>query len=176
MRFRTTTPKNKYVIDIDGESSENLIVKIDDISYTANFAGGTNGNKYSLILDGKAYHVILERNGDHYFVKLNGRAYQFRVEDERARIIRRYSKAGTKKSDDYQLKAPIPGMITKVEVEEGAKVKKGQGLVILEAMKMENEIKSSIDGVVKTIKVKEGEPIEKDEIIMIFHRDIKVSL
>jgi len=171
MRFRTTTPQSKYVIDIDGESAENLTVKIDNMTYTANFAGGGNGNKYSLILDGKAYHVILERNGDHYFVKLKGRSYQFRVEDERARLIRRYLKTGTKKSGDYQLNAPIPGLITKVEVEEGARVKKGQGLVILEAMKMENELKSPIDGVVKTIKVKEGKPIEKGEIIMIFHRD-----
>ena len=171
MRFRTTTPQNKYIIDIDGESSENLTVKIDEMTYAANFAGGGSGNKYSLILDGKAYHVILERNGDRYFVKLKGRAYQFRVEDERTRLIRRYSKAGAKKSGDYHLNAPIPGLITKVEVEEGARVKEGQGLVILEAMKMENEIKSPIDGVVKTIKVKEGKPIEKGEIIMIFHRD-----
>jgi biotin carboxyl carrier protein len=67
-----------------------------------------------------------------------------------------------------EIKAPMPGMVLKVLVEEGAEVKKGENLFVLEAMKMENIIKSPADVTVKTIKIRPGDKVEKGQILMMF--------
>ncbi|HEX8608798.1 MAG TPA: acetyl-CoA carboxylase biotin carboxyl carrier protein subunit, partial [Pedobacter sp.] len=67
-----------------------------------------------------------------------------------------------------EIKAPMPGMVLKVLVEEGAEVRKGESLFILEAMKMENIIKSIADVTVKTIKIQPGDKVEKGQILMLF--------
>ena len=67
-----------------------------------------------------------------------------------------------------EIKAPMPGMVLKVLVEEGAEIKKGDNLFVLEAMKMENIIKSPADVVVKTIKIKPGDKVEKGQILIQF--------
>ncbi len=66
------------------------------------------------------------------------------------------------------LRAAMPGLVVKVEVEPGQKIKKGDSLLIVEAMKMENEIKAQSPGVVKEIKVKPGQPVEKNQILIVF--------
>ncbi len=62
----------------------------------------------------------------------------------------------------------MPGLVVKVEVEPGQKINKGDGLLIVEAMKMENEIKAQSPGVIKEIKVKPGQPVEKNQILVVF--------
>jgi len=66
------------------------------------------------------------------------------------------------------LRAPMPGMVIRVEVEEGQPVSAGQGLVIVEAMKMENELKSPTEARVGKILVQEGTAVEKDQVLMEF--------
>ena len=66
------------------------------------------------------------------------------------------------------LKAPMPGLVLDIEVREGEQVKKGDALLILEAMKMENVIKSPSDGVIKKIAVNKGEAVEKNQLILNF--------
>jgi pyruvate carboxylase subunit B len=67
------------------------------------------------------------------------------------------------------LRAPMPGLVVKVEVREGDTVFSGQGLVIVEAMKMENELKSERDGTVKRVAVEPGQTVEKDQVLVEFH-------
>ena len=66
------------------------------------------------------------------------------------------------------LKAPMPGLVLSIEVEEGQEVKKGDVLMILEAMKMENAIKAPADLVIKEIKCKQSEAVDKGQVLMIF--------
>jgi biotin carboxyl carrier protein len=67
-----------------------------------------------------------------------------------------------------ELKAPMPGLVLALKASEGQEIKKGEPLLVLEAMKMENIIKASADVVVKTIKVKQGQAVEKNEVMMTF--------
>ncbi|HEY4196679.1 MAG TPA: acetyl-CoA carboxylase biotin carboxyl carrier protein subunit, partial [Mucilaginibacter sp.] len=67
-----------------------------------------------------------------------------------------------------EIKAPMPGLVLKLFVEEGSEVKKGENLFILEAMKMENIIKSPADVTVKTVKIKPGDKVEKGQVLLIF--------
>jgi biotin carboxyl carrier protein len=89
------------------------------------------------------------------------------VEDEREHRLR--SQAGNSQAigKEYQLKAPMPGLIVSVSVEEGQEVKSGDLLVILESMKMQNELKSPRDGVVSRIKVHAGDSVEQRQVMMI---------
>jgi pyruvate carboxylase subunit B len=83
------------------------------------------------------------------------------VLDERTRHIRSLVGAGKAPSGGGAVKAPMPGLVVKVLVEAGATVAAGQGLVVLEAMKMENEIKAMAPGVVDSVAVKAGQAVEK---------------
>ncbi len=67
-----------------------------------------------------------------------------------------------------ELKAPMPGMVLKVFVDEGTRVQKGDNLFILEAMKMENIIKSPTDTVIRSVKIKHGDKVEKGQILLHF--------
>lgn len=66
------------------------------------------------------------------------------------------------RNKEVLVKSPMPGLVSKIKVKEGDNVKKGEGLLIIEAMKMENEIKSPIDGIIELIKIKPGSAIEKN--------------
>ncbi len=81
-------------------------------------------------------------------------------------IFRGYKPSGLGGADAGELLTKMPGKIVKINVEEGQTVKKGETLIILEAMKMENEIKSGIDGVVKAIHVKEGDALEENVLML----------
>jgi biotin carboxyl carrier protein len=77
-----------------------------------------------------------------------------------------YKPSGLNSGADGELFTKMPGKIIKVNVKEGDKVVKGQALIILEAMKMENEIKSSVDGIVKSVYVTEGDVLEENILMM----------
>jgi biotin carboxyl carrier protein len=67
-----------------------------------------------------------------------------------------------------EIKAPMPGLIFDIKVKEGDEVKKGDAVLILEAMKMENILKSPGDGTVKSIKIKKGQSVEKNQVLIQF--------
>ena len=76
--------------------------------------------------------------------------------------------AGQKAGGPTTLKAPMPGLVVRVAVEAGAKVEAGAPLVVLEAMKMENELRATSAGVVKGVKVKAGQAVEKGQVLVEF--------
>ena len=81
-------------------------------------------------------------------------------------VFRGYKPSGLGGSDEGELLTKMPGKIVKINVEEGQTVKKGETLIILEAMKMENEIKAGVDGVVKIVNVKEGQNLESGHLMI----------
>lgn len=99
-------------------------------------------------------------------ISAKGKTYDVEIDDERSRIIKTFRPAGAQKGGKTRVKAPMPGMVVRLEVKEGQEVKAGQGLVVLEAMKMENEIRSQAEGIVDTIAVKPGAAVEKDALLL----------
>lgn len=121
------------------------------------------GSRLTLIIDDKPFDVILEAD-DHIVV--GGESYNVEIFDEQ---IQKLIKASTGKSEKRELavKAAMPGLIIEVTVKQGDKVTEGQGLLIIEAMKMQNEMQTPRDGVVKTIKVKKGQTVNSGETLII---------
>ena len=99
-------------------------------------------------------------------VQINGNIYQVQIKDEYDQLVKQLglsANAGNKMKD---LKAPMPGLVLDVVVEVGQEINKGDNLLILEAMKMENVIKSVGEGVVKSILVERGKSVDKGEVLL----------
>ncbi|GGH09694.1 acetyl-CoA carboxylase biotin carboxyl carrier protein subunit [Pedobacter zeae] len=101
-------------------------------------------------------------------IKINGNIYQVSVEDQFDVLLKQLGLDNLNTNKVSEIKAPMPGLVLKVLVEENAEVKKGDNLLILEAMKMENILKSSTDGIVKKILIKQGDKIEKNQVLVQF--------
>jgi biotin carboxyl carrier protein len=140
------TGEGLYEITLDGKT-----VHVDAVR--------SNPNIYSIIEDGQQFEAMVDEKGAHGFdVSVGGRIFHLEAIDERSKLLA--SSAAIVVSGPQTVVAEMPGKVVKVNVALGASVRERQGIVIVEAMKMENEIPAPIDGVVKEIAVTEGQTVE----------------
>jgi biotin carboxyl carrier protein len=121
----------------------------------------------SILFDGKSYHAVVNRNDLKYDVLISGNSYAVASEDSTKRFVSQLLSGSRHRSSIMEVRSPMPGMVVRCEVREGSPVKVGDGLFILEAMKMENEIRANNEGVVKKIHVADRQVVEKGELLMI---------
>lgn len=119
--------------------------------------------RYSLLKNNRSYLIHLIRKGDVYHVHVNGAHFEVKVEDERMRKVKELVKSSGSGPSEMVIRAPIPGVIMQLNVEAGSSITKGQPLLILEAMKMENVIKASCDCKVEQILVSEKEAVQLNQ-------------
>ena len=113
----------------------------------------------SVIEDGKQFEVVIDEKGSHGFdVLAGGRIFHLEAFDERSRLLS--GAASAVASGPQRIEAEMPGKVVKVSHAAGDAVAEGEGVVILEAMKMENQIPSPIDGVVTELGISEGDTVE----------------
>jgi len=121
---------------------------------------------YSVLEDGKQFEVIIDESGAHGFdVLVGGQLLHLKAFDERSRLLAATAKPTA--TGPQRVEAEMPGKVVKIAAPVGTPVAEGQGVVILEAMKMENEIKSPIDGVVKEVEVSEGQTVESGALLFV---------
>jgi len=109
---------------------------------------------------------VIEKKQNRYTIMVNGVWHSFTVETPVSLKRKRYLAQQADVSSGVSIEAPMPGKIVDIMVEEGGEVKEGEPIIILEAMKMQNEITSHITGVVQTISVKKGESVMKDDVLI----------
>ena len=97
---------------------------------------------------------------------LRGRLYTVTVEDEREKRLRAAAGGGVAETGEYHLRAPMPGLVVALPIAEGQEVRRGQVILILESMKMQNELKSPRDGTIGRIRVKPGESVEQKQTLL----------
>lgn len=102
-------------------------------------------------------------------IKVNNTVYTVTAKDQFDLLLDKLGMSNMAGAKVSELKAPMPGLVLKVFVTEGAEVKKGDNLFVLEAMKMENIIKAPADVVVKTVKIKPGDKVEKNQVLLQFN-------
>lgn len=155
------------------EVEEGGLLRIGGQTYSTDLKQIRDLDLYSLLLDNKSYEVHVqetERNGYRVMISSQGyEGYEVRVLDERAHRASQISGALAGGAGDSAIKAPIPGLVVKVLIEEGAEVTAGQTLVILEAMKMENELRAPRPGVVATIKARPGNSVNQGDVLVTLH-------
>lgn len=128
-------------------------------------------DKYHAIINNQSLVVelleVVEPN-KQITVLVNGEKYEVSIENEYDALLKTLGLDKLNTSKVNQLKAPMPGMVLKINVSEGQAVKKGDSLLLLEAMKMENVIKAAGDAVVKKILITEKNTVDKGQVIMEF--------
>lgn len=132
----------------------------------------TGGKRFHVLRDDKSYEVeILDVNADEktVLVKVNGNKYPLAIADKFDELLHSLGMDKIAGAKVNELKAPMPGLVLDVIVSEGQAVKKGDAIVVLEAMKMENILKSPADVTVKKISVKKGTAVEKNQVLVQFN-------
>jgi biotin carboxyl carrier protein len=119
---------------------------------------------YSILLGGRSLEVIAEESSNGLLLRSNGREFQVEILDPRS--WRRRRGAGIELEGRQQLIAPMPGKIVRVLVAAGQQVNAGQGLLVIEAMKMQNEIRSPKSGTVEKL-AREGQTVNAGEVLAI---------
>lgn len=162
MKYVTTIGEQEYLVEILDEHH----VLVDGKPYEVDFAEISDQPVYSLLLDGSSYEAYVYPSDKTWQVLLHGRLYPALVEDERERRLRAAAGSQVQESGEFHLKAPMPGLVVAIPVEEGQPVKKGEVLIILESMKMQNELKSPRDGVAARLRVQPGDSVNHHQTML----------
>jgi biotin carboxyl carrier protein len=162
MKYITTVEDKQFLIEIIDEKH----ISVDGKVYEVDFESVSGQPVYSLIVDGKSHESYVAPGDQDWQVLLRGRLYPVTVEDEREKRLRTAAGGGVAETGEFHLRAPMPGLVVTILVAEGQAIKKGQVLLILESMKMQNELKSPRDGVIGRIRVKAGETVEQKQTLL----------
>ncbi|MCH7402385.1 biotin/lipoyl-containing protein [Belliella kenyensis] len=127
--------------------------------------------KYHIIHKNQSHNLeLVEINpqGKTLKLKLNNKLAEVKIQDKFDVLLEKLGMNTALGNQAKDIKAPMPGLIFDIKVKDGDEVKKGDPVLILEAMKMENIIKSPGDGIVKSIKIKKGDSVEKNQVLIQF--------
>lgn len=162
-KFYACTPQNKKV-EVVNPLGEKLKVKGKKVDIQ--LENDKDGFTF-LIYKNKKYQVeILEKSQNKYTVMINGVWYNFSIETPISYKRRKTLTRNGSTSRTENITAPMPGKILDIMVEENADIKQGEPIVILEAMKMQNEIVSSVNGKIKKIHIKQNDSVMKDDVMI----------
>jgi biotin carboxyl carrier protein len=169
-------PKMKFVAFMDGKEH---VVEVQKDADNGSYHMSLDGRAFevdarrmpsqivSMLLDNKSYDVDLERIAKRtdtldgrVHVRVRGRVMRFEILDERRLKMKEAQGMRLDVGGLASIDSPMPGKVIKILAKEGDEVKEGQGIIVVEAMKMENELKTPKAGIVKEIKVKEGDAVE----------------
>lgn len=161
----TLNSQSVYNVEIEGKT-----IRINDKSISPDQIK-IEKNYFHILYNGKSYHIIVDGHSDNYKkldLVINGCKTSVNIQDDLDIVL---EKTGLDRNNALtlkSLKAPMPGKITKIYIEENQSVAQNDALLILNAMKMENILKAKGEGVVGKLLVEEGENVEKDQELIQF--------
>lgn len=162
MKYLTKVEDKEYVVEILDDNH----VRLGDQVYNVDFESISGEPAFSILVDGKSYEAMVYPDNSEWQVMIRGKLYIVQVEDEREKRLRAAAGATVTAGGEYHLKAPMPGLVISLPVENDQEVKKGDVLVILESMKMQNELKAPRDGIVKRVRVEPGDSVEQKQTLL----------
>ena len=162
MKYVSQVNETEFLIEIVDE--RHIIVNGKQLTVDFNSVSGQP--VYSLLVDGKSFEGFVYPGDAEWEVLLMGRQFPVVVEDEREKRLRAAAGGSVSEAGEFHLRAPMPGMVVSIPVEEGQEIEKGQVILILESMKMQNELKAPRAGTIGRIRVKPGESVEQRQILL----------
>ncbi|HUG39099.1 MAG TPA: biotin/lipoyl-containing protein [Longimicrobiales bacterium] len=167
MRYYVTVDGRTVVVDLAGDGP---IVDGQPLAAEMSRIPGTPTRHLSV--DGRSHVVVATRAArDRWDLHVDGERFEVEVVDERTRAIRAMAGQGAVASGPKSVRAPMPGLVVRVQVGPGDHVEKGRSIVIIEAMKMENDLRAESGGVVSRVLVEPGQPVEKGAVLVEFETD-----
>ncbi len=165
MSYLVTIQDTTYTVSLDDREGK-VALRIDGRTLEIDMASIHEDRLFSLLVDGRSYTAVAATRGEQREVKVNGVSSEVTVEDEQLARLRGQVKS-RRRAGSEQIKAPMPGRIVYVSVAVGDTVESGQGVVVIEAMKMENELHAHAGGTVKDIRVGEGDTVDKNDVLVV---------
>jgi biotin carboxyl carrier protein len=152
-------------IELLSRDKNKIKIKVDDQTYDLDIVMVENG-VYSLLMDGKSYNVELIQNQSNkkYIVNTLYNSHDVEIIDAESKYLKSRKKDDV--DDNLAISSPMPGKIVKILVKKGDKVKAGETVIIISAMKMESEYKVKKDRIIKDILVKEGDTIDGNQALV----------
>lgn len=164
MRYFVTVEGRTFEVDLSGDTPT-----VDGEEVRAELTRIPDTPTRHLLAGGRSHTLVARRNGRHDLdIHLDGERYAMEVLDERTRAIREMTGQGVEATGPKPVRAPMPGLVVRVQVAPGDAVAPGQSVVIIEAMKMENDLKAESGGRVARVAVEEGQPVEKGTVLVEF--------
>jgi biotin carboxyl carrier protein len=163
MKYITTINDKEFIIEIE----QNNQIVVNGERYEIDFQHLPEGDVLSLLLNNRSLEAVVEARDDVWDVLVKGELYTVKVQDERAFRLAKARGVVSDITGEAQIKSPMPGLIVAVSVEVGQMVQKGDQVIILESMKMENELRSPKTGLIARIHVEQGASVEKDQVLVV---------
>jgi pyruvate carboxylase subunit B len=164
MRYIVTIGARAIEVEVDGDQ-----VRLDGRILTAVLGTVPGTPLRQLLVDGRPLEVAIDGDGKgRWGLTIAGERWDAEVIDERTRHIRSLTGGADQARGPGVLRAPMPGLVVRVQVEVGQTVAAGAGVVVLEAMKMENELRAAVPAVVQAVHARAGETVEKGQILVEF--------
>ncbi len=169
MIYYTKTGEQELKLDITTSPDGHTTVKMPDgTEFHTDFDAIEGDDLFSLLVNHLSHEVYVKQDEDEtYTIILDGQIYNVEVETERQHRFATLAHSGRNETGDVTIKAPMPGLVTIVSVNLGDTVEHSQRLLVLEAMKMENEIRAPRAGTVKAINVQRGQTVEQNKVLLV---------
>ena len=162
MKYLTTINGTTFEIEIQNDGT----LLVNGEKRVVDFLSFGDESLYSVIMDNISYELLIDERDGEYEILVRGKRYTGQVLDERAQLVASRRSSKMVDSGEISIRAPMPGLIVAVPVHEGQEVKAQQTVVILESMKMQNELKSPRDGTVQRISVEAGQSVEQNKLLV----------
>ena len=164
MKYFVTVSGQEFQVVIDGDR-----VLVNGRSFDAHLSSIEGTPLRHLLLGDRSFTLPFEHAGNgRWTMTFQGETWQAVVLDERTRHILSLTGAGEARKGGGELKAPMPGMVVRVDVAAGQPVSPGASLIVLEAMKMQNELRASASLTVAAVRVVPGQAVEKGQVLVEF--------
>ena len=163
MKYITPINDEEFIIEIE----HNNQILVNGVRYDIDFQHLPEADVLSLLLNNQSFEAVVESRDDIWEVLTKGELYTVKVKDERAYRLAKARGVASDEVGEVQIKSPMPGLIVAVPVTEGQHVQKGDKVIILESMKMENELLAPKAGIVARISVAQGASVEKDQVLAV---------
>ena len=164
MRYIVNLAGRDIEVEVDGD-----LVTVEGSTRTASLRAIPGTPTRQLLIDGRPTALTMRSSGrGQWTLEVGGDRWDAEVVDERTRHIRSLTAGVERPRGPVTLRAPMPGLVLRILAEPGQEVAAGAGLVVLEAMKMENELRSPAAGIVGAIRVQPGQAVEKGQALVEF--------
>jgi biotin carboxyl carrier protein len=165
-RYRVTVGERAFDVEVE-EREGRLFAIVNGRGRAVDLAPGERGALVSALLDGESVQALVELPAHEGTVVLNGVPFEVSVQDERAARLASLAATSGAGHAAVTLKAPMPGLVVRVNAAPGASVEKGEPLVVLQAMKMENELSAPRAGTIKQVEVAAGQTVEHGQVLVV---------
>ena len=169
MRYFVTVGDREFEVSVDGHQ-----VSVNGEVYRAHLTGIPETPLRHLLIGDRSFTLpFVSRGAGRWEMAFQGETWVAEVVDERTRHIRSLTGSGVARSGGGVLRAPMPGLVVRIDVRPGDAVPSERGVVVLEAMKMQNELRTVAAVVVKSVHVQPGQVVEKGQVLVEFEDSAK---